>query len=177
MPKSEKSRSKKTGGPYLAAAIFCDNVLRGEDGAMSAIRIIDHLTVTIPADAPADVPSESKRVATAVWALVMFKSGGSPGRHEVSLVVQSPSGKRHNGPKHEMTFSPEPHGGANLRINLGLGIKEGGIFLIDVLLDGKRVTRMPLLITVTRDEAAPAPAIQQSATKTAKAAKSKPRSR
>ena len=148
----KKTKRKPIGGPYLAAAVFCDNVVRGEDGAMSAIRIVDRLNVAVPADAPPDVPSESHRIAVTIWTLIMFKTGDGKGKHTVSLVVQSPSGKRTKGPKHELNFSAEPQGGANLRIQVGLGIKEGGLFFIDVFLDGKRATRMPLLISVTRGE-------------------------
>ena len=145
-------KQKPIGGPFLASAVFCDFVMRGDDGTMSAIRIVDKINVMVPAEAPPDVPSEEKRIPVAIWTLLIFKTGSAKGKHVVSLVVQSPSGKRQDGPKHEVKMGPEPQGGANLRIHLGLAIKAGGLFVVDVLLDGKVVTRMPLLISVAREE-------------------------
>lgn len=149
------SRKKKTGikagGPYLAAALFCDSVLHGTDGSLSAIRIVDQMALKLSADAPDGVPSESKRLPASVWALLAFKTGyGKPGKHDVKLVLHSPSGKRRVIGQYSPIFTEKPTGGANLKINLVIGIKEGGLFWVDVVLDGMVVTRMPLQISVER---------------------------
>jgi hypothetical protein len=151
----KKVKLKPVGGPFLAAAIFCDSIVQGMDGALSAIRIVDKINVTIPAEAPPNVPSEEIRVPVTTWLLLMFKSGSAKGKHKVELVVHSPSGKKQDGLKQEVTLSPNPSGGANLRIQFAIGVKEGGLFMIDVVLDGEVVTRMPLLISLTREEAKP----------------------
>jgi hypothetical protein len=145
-----RSKKQHTGGPYLAAAVFCENVIQGADGALSAIRIVDRLTILISADAPEDVPSENKRLTASLWALLSFKTGYSTGSHEVGLVLHSPSGKKQPLEKHQLTLSSEPHGGGNLKINMVIAIKQGGLFWIDVVLDGVVVTRMPLQINVER---------------------------
>jgi hypothetical protein len=176
MTKKNLPKRKAASGPYLATAVFCDNILHGEDKALSAIRIIDKVTVAVPADAPPDFPSETHRLPVVVWTLIMFKSVGAPGRHEVKLVINSPGGKSQEGMTRLLDFSEEPSGGANLKIHLGIGVKSGGLFTVDVLVDGKLMTRMPLFVTVAREQppasatpALPAPSKNSSAKRTAKA--------
>jgi len=124
---------------------------------MSAIRIIDHVTIAIPADAPPDVPSEDKRLLAQVWALVALKRGDAAGPHEIRFVTHSPSGKSEVTAVRQILFRDEPYSGANMRINFQVGIKEGGLFWVDVFVGKRLMTRMPLQITVKRQEATPAP--------------------
>jgi uncharacterized protein DUF6941 len=149
------ARAKKTkaaGGPYLAAAVFCDSVLKGDDGVMSAVRIVDRVTVTIPADSPPDVPSDEKMLLCNIQGLVSFKKGYAGIKHDLKLVMNSPSGKT-DIMQHRIEFIDVAHGGHNLRVNLQMAVSEGGLFWMDVYLDGKLMTRMPLLIAVKRAEA------------------------
>ena len=54
-----KTTKKKAGGPYLAAAFFCESTIEDKkDGAISAIRIIDQMEVAIDPAAPPDFPSD-----------------------------------------------------------------------------------------------------------------------
>lgn len=149
---TKKQSRKPIGGPFLSVAAFCDNVMQDTDGTMSAIRIIDKINVNIPAAAPITVPSESAKLPVAVWLLLMFKSGSAKGKHELSLNITSPSGKRGKALKQEVVMSPEPSGGVNVKIHFSLGIAKGGLFLVDVLMDGRVMTRMPLLVTVAREK-------------------------
>jgi len=149
----KKVKPKPVGGPFLAAAVFCDNILTGADGALSAIRIVDRIDATVPSDAPPNVPSDSKRLPVAIRALLMFKSGSATGEHDVHLAIHSPSGEKTPGPKTTLMFTDAPTGGANLKLHLGLAIYESGLYIVDILLDGKRITRMPLSISVSRGEA------------------------
>lgn len=157
MAKSTKAAKQKAGGPFLAAAVFCDSVLRGEDGVLTVVRIIDRITITIPADAPPEVPSDKHRLLTQIEGLVGFKSGYAGGKHELKLVIQSPSGKRQVMVNQTADFKAEVHGGYHLRLKTGIAVGESGLYLVDVFLDGKRMTRMPLLIVVQRLDAADAP--------------------
>jgi hypothetical protein len=49
-------------------------------------------------------------------------------------------------------FRDEDHGGFNLRLKTGIVVVEPGLFWLDVYLDGKLMTKMPLRINVTRAE-------------------------
>jgi hypothetical protein len=148
---SKPTKNKGTDGPYLVAAVFCDSIVEGSDRALSVVRIVDRVTLTIPADAPADIPSEEKRLPVSLWALVMFKRGCAKRRHRVRLVMHSPSGKSGVILDKALVFSKEPNGGLNLRLHINFAAKECGQFCLDVLLDGKRFTRMPLAVSVERE--------------------------
>src|SRR5262245_34366539 len=104
-----KRRTKKKGGPFLAAAFFCETVLEDKkDGALSAIRIVDTITVNLPPSTPPEVPSEQHRIPISLAGLVAFKTGDSPGEHTVRVDMESPSGKK---PKtvveQTLTFTPQ----------------------------------------------------------------------
>jgi hypothetical protein len=148
-----RQKSKKAvGGPFLAAAVFCDSIVEGADGAMSAVRIVDQVTLTIPADSPPDVPSETNRLPVALWSLISFKRGSATKKHVVRLKVHSPSGEAQDIGEGEITFGDSQFSGANLRIRFQIAVKQGGLFWIDVKLDGKAVTRMPLHVSIVRAE-------------------------
>jgi len=148
-------KKQAVGGPYLACAVFCDSVVRGEDGAMTAVRMIDRMTLTIPADTPSNVPSAEKAILANIEGLIGFKKGDSAVKHKVKLVMNSPSGKNQAVMEQPAEFGGEPNGGFNLRLRTTIAITETGLFWLDVYLDGKLMTRMPLSVSVER--AVPAP--------------------
>jgi Family of unknown function (DUF6941) len=145
-------RAKKTGGPYLAAAFFCETVLEDKDGALTPIRIIDQINILIPQNAPADFPSEENRISVPAMAVLSFRTGDSPGNHTIRVVMESPTGKRNPPFEQTLPFSEVKHGGANIRLNMTVAVVNGGLFWADVFLDGNLVTRMPLQITVQREQ-------------------------
>lgn len=108
----------KTGGPYLAAAFFCEKVIEDkQDGSMSAIRMIDKMVVNLPPAAAPEFPSKEQPLPIEVTALVAFKTGYTPGRHTIRVEMESPSGKGNPLWERELEFSSEPNSGANIRIN------------------------------------------------------------
>jgi hypothetical protein len=142
-----KSRKGKLGGPYLAAAVFCELTTEDRDGAVSAIRIIDQINLMVHPSAPADV-----KLPVHIQGLLTFKTGyATGGERPIRLVMHSPSGKT-QALDYTVSFSPNPHGGANLRLQQVIMVDKGGLFWFDVMLDGKRMTRMPLFINVARGE-------------------------
>jgi hypothetical protein len=156
MAKSKKP-VKKLGGPFLTAAFFCETTIEDKkDGSLSAIRMIDTITVNLPPSAPPEILSGEQGLPIPIAGLLSFKTGGAPGEHTVRLIMHSPSGKTEKALEQTLQFTPEPHGGANLRMNNVFMVKKGGLFWLHVFLDGKRVTRIPLLISVQRAETPPA---------------------
>jgi len=146
-----KIKPKRKGGPYLAAAFFCERTIEDkQDGALSAIRMTDQINVMLDPSAPPDFPSETQRLPVVISGLLAFKTGDSPGEHVVRLVMHSPSGKKSTVLEQTLPFTPRPHGGANLRLNNVIAVKKGGLFWLHVFLDGRRVARMPLQITIQR---------------------------
>jgi hypothetical protein len=150
MAKSTKPGRKK-GGPYLAAAFFCEKTIEDkQDGSLSAIRIIDQMDIVLDQSAPPDVPSETNRIPVLLHVLLSFKTGDSPGHHTLRLILESPSGKSEQVFEETLPFSEAPQGGANLRINTTIQMKKDGLFWTHVFLDGKCLTSMPFHISVRR---------------------------
>ena len=148
----QTKQTKQAGGPYLAAAFFCEKVIEDkQDSALSAIRIIDQVKIVLPSETDPDFPSDQDKVPVTVLAVLAFKTGDAAGHHAIRAELVSPSGKKNQPFERTMPFSVEAHGGANLRLNLTIMVVKGGLFWLDVYLDGKRVTRMPIDISVTRE--------------------------
>jgi hypothetical protein len=145
-------RQPKKSGPHLAAAFFCDEIIAdARDHALCAIRIVDTFRIVLPSSAPKDLPSETNRLPVPVSGLLSFKTGDSRGQHVVKLVSESPSGKKQPIYEQSFTLGEEPTGGVNIRIHQTILVKRGGVFWLHVYLDGKRVTRMPFQILVSRE--------------------------
>ena len=154
MAKSKPVRKKKD-GPYLAAALFCETVIEdAADRALSAIRIIDTITLVLP-DTP-DFPSKENRLPVRMTGLLSFKTGGSPGEHVVRVVMISPSGKKNPALEQTITLREPEQGGANVTLRTTIGVVKGGLFWFHVYLDGKLLTRMPLKIVLEKSGQSPA---------------------
>jgi hypothetical protein len=148
-------KRNEIGGPFLAAAVFCESIIESADGALSAIRIVDQFNVILPSNTPDDVPSESNRIAISIWLLLMLRSGSARGKREISCTISSPSGKTAPLTKQKLDIGEKLNGGVNMRIQLNISIEVEGLYIVDVFVDGKVITRMPLLINIARDEATP----------------------
>jgi hypothetical protein len=155
MAKGKMNRKRPKKGPYLSVAAFCESVIESKDGALTPVRIIDQITVSIPPDAPPDFPSESNKFPVGVACIISFKSGDSPGEHSLRVIAESPSGKSLVAYDEVVVFSEPPQGGINVRMNQFIAVIKGGLFWLHIYLDGRHVTSMPLLITVVRDEVKP----------------------
>ena len=140
MAKNKKT-ARRTPWPLIAAAIFCDKVLAHADGSVSPIRLID--TYYTQGLAPDADPEE--RVPIRLEGLVAFKSGEVRGQRTLRLIWTTPTGKRRLLMEQELQFKGG-EAGINYRFNLLLNIKTEGLWWLDVQINGKRVTRMPLRI-------------------------------
>lgn len=155
--KTPKKTPKKVGGPFLAAAVFCDNVLEekpadeSKGGVVSAIRIFDTITATLPAVIPEGVTPGFQ-----VKALITFRAGDATGKHRLTIIKNGPDGKQDRHPvEAEIDFKGTGHKGVNVTITLGLPARNPGLYWFDVVLDGKVVTRMPLMLVIQPASAAP----------------------
>jgi len=137
--------------PYLAAAFLCERVLQEKDDVLSVVRIVDTLYVSVPENLP---PNEN--AAIQITLLLSFKKA-SPGieveKHQAVLRIHPPSGE----PKDpigttDFFFKQDELAGSNLIINMGLGIKEFGLFSLDVFVDGELMTRIPFRLLEKQEE-------------------------
>ena len=132
--------------PEVGAAVFCEKVLEQKTGVLSAIRIIDTITVsgTIlgqPAVAP-------------ITLFVLLRAGDTSGEYKLTLRGFKPSGapiKLTTSPEGEMLTPPidvildsETRLVANVVFNLNVAFVENGWYRFEVLVDGERLTSVPL---------------------------------
>jgi len=133
--------------PHVAAAFLCERILHEKDEVLSAIRIVDRYFYRTPTDLPPNVKPH-----IGINALISFKRAGDgtgPEKHQGVLVLTAPSGKELTAPdrpKFDFEFSEGQATGANLIVSLNVQASEFGLFWIDVLVDGERVTRIPFTL-------------------------------
>jgi hypothetical protein len=127
--------------PFLAAAFLCERVLIEKDDVLTIVRIVDTLTVSIPAN----IPPGTKPVIQ-MTGLVSFKKA-APGveaeRHTAELRVRLPSDKDQPTSTMDFVFKPDDVAGANLIVNMQLAVEEFGLYRLAVLLDGELMTQIP----------------------------------
>jgi hypothetical protein len=152
LAKKGKGTGKPVGGPFLAAAMFCESTMEDKDGVLSAIRIVDTVNLWLAPNAPPSLPSNDEPIGTSQNALVTFRTGDSPGTHSVGFVINSPSGEKGVSHAKDFELGKEPNSGVNIRTAVPIKITGSGVYWIDVILDGKRVTRMPLNVRVHRTD-------------------------
>ena len=136
-------------GPYVAAGFFCERVLEDKDGVLSAVRIVDRFTRTVTgADTPDFMPPTPVRATL----LISLKSGEAQGRHELSVTVEQPSGLTETVIPGASVLFEGAERGANFVFDLDWLVAQEGLHWFDVVLDGVRVTRVPLRIAYVREE-------------------------
>jgi hypothetical protein len=65
--------------------------------------------------------------------------------------MESPSGKEGKIAEKVLPFSPDPFGGASIRLNATISVFKGDLFWLHSYLDGKRMARMPIHIGFRRE--------------------------
>ena len=174
MAKSKKAK-EEIGGPFLAAAVYCHTIISDPEGQVTPAGIFDTINLVVPAHSPPSFPSEEQRVQLPVWSFISFRTGDAPGDHKFYLVVESPSGKKLKHEEKTITLSEGPQGGFNLNLKITFGIFKGRVFWTNVYLDDRLITRMPLLINVTREGEANTAAATTGAVEKGEKGKTKPK--
>lgn len=134
------------GGPYLQAAVFCERILKEQDGVSSLIRIVDRVTIQAGGPQP---PEKMPPTRLSLWAYLAFKSGFAKGSFTISVKAQSPSGKTLP-PVLLPLFLEGDDRGASVAFQLNLDAEEDGLYWFDISIGERLVTRMPLRILYQR---------------------------
>jgi hypothetical protein len=128
----------ESSGPFLAAAVFCEKVLREGDGVLSAIRIVDRYTVSGQAD-------EMPQAVISTTLLLILKAGVMRGKAKVRILPRTPSGE----PLAEMAFDQLFEGddrGIAIAAALNFPVTQEGLYWFDVAVEQQILTSMPLRI-------------------------------
>lgn len=135
------------GGPYVQAAFFCERLLQEADGVLSAIRIVDHVTVqvderqTVPTSVPVDLTF-----------LVLFKTGRARGPRVLLVEMEPPDGHSPVGMPQEymqtIVFEGPEDRGDIIIMPIAMKAAEAGTYWFDVYLDARFMTRVPLRVEI-----------------------------
>ncbi len=137
-----------TGGPYVAAAFFCEKVLIEQDNTPSIIRIFDKLIVRLTATQPgAKPPPNLPQMATALTLFLLFRAGKARGRATVNLAIELPSGMRHEHPQgNTIHFEGDGERGAQIIAEIEVPVVGEGLYWFEVSVDGDFLTKIPLRV-------------------------------
>lgn len=128
--------------PYAVVATFCENVIEGKDGTLSLIRVVDNITVTLGPDHERYPPL----VAHAVLATIL-RSGEAQGLYTLKFILRPPSGEERQSPDMPIEFTGEERG-INIRAEFVFPVTMPGLYWVDLMVDGEKLTSVPLRLIV-----------------------------
>lgn len=140
------------GGPYLVAAVLCENVLIEQNGILSAIRIIDRITITPGPGAPEVMPPFPVQVRC----LIIFRAGIAQGSYPIRLNVTNPAGNEFSLATLPVLFEGNDRG-VNLNLTLNFEVRQEGLYWFGVYIHDQLFTRVPLRILYQRIGIGPGP--------------------
>ncbi len=133
-------------GPYLRAAVLCENVIEDKQGVLSLIRVVDRFQhLAVGSDAPAEMPP----LPVSVHLVLIFASGEAHGRGEIRLAVQKPDGLSQDLSTVPVLWEGEDRG-ANINLQLNMVLTIEGLYWIEVRLENELLTRVPLRVVYLR---------------------------
>ncbi len=143
----EQAEPLEPNGPFLSAAFLCERVLTEQDGVASFIRVVDRKTHrAVGPGAPEEMPELDLNW----WLVVAFKAGAARGRSALEITIEAPSGLRLGNPMEVPVLFEGDDRGVNVVAELGLKLREEGLYWIRVRLDGLQVTRIPFRLVYER---------------------------
>jgi hypothetical protein len=151
--KELETMSDEFSGPHLQAAVLCERILQEKDDVLTIIRVVDRFVRPTPGP---DVPPQAQLIQ--VMLVVSIKPGGiGTGKYKVQLRMYKPNAQTHSGQIENDVFFP---GGQDQGVNIVNPMlfvaDEEGLYWIDVLFEGRVLTRVPFRVLF-----ATVPAIQQ----------------
>lgn len=145
---TQEQHAQRPVGPYLKAAVICENVIEDKQGVLSLIRVVDR--VIRGASGPAaQVPEQMQPFDHHLFLCLMFVSGEALGSQELTLVMAKPSGLRDPMTSSTLLFEGQDRG-ANVVLEMQLRLELEGLYWIEVHLGGEIVTRLPLRVVYQR---------------------------
>lgn len=134
----------------LAAAVLCERVLEEKDGTLTAVRIIDRLTMSSVGSRDPDAVTV---VAPATLALlVIFRYAKADREYEIALALEEPGGKRQELKPPGRLMPGGATNGANFIGRVTFVPKKLGLYRFYVTIDGDRVAAVPLAVVEAPSE-------------------------
>ncbi|MCX7348489.1 MAG: hypothetical protein NTZ54_02870 [Alphaproteobacteria bacterium] len=133
-----------TQGPFVQTAAICERVIRGVDGSVSIISLLD--TWTVGAVGPG-APERMEPFDLNVAYVLSLKAGAALGRITVQLVIESPDGLRSPQGSFDATFTGDPAAGHTHIWDLRMHVEQEGLYWLDVVQSTPGVSGQERLLT------------------------------
>lgn len=130
-------------GPYLAAAVICENVIEDKTGVLSAIKIVDRVTRTAVGLEP---PRVMEPFEYEFYILISLKTGENPGVFRVTVQAIKPTNERLPPFNYSAHLESPADRGVNIVGKVRIPFDVDGLWWFDVLINDFRVTRMPFRV-------------------------------
>ena len=138
---SARASARPRQGPYLTAALLCERVIEEKDGSLTAVRLVDQLTIEPGSSEPNVV---TVVVPLRLSLLVSIREGEVDHPYDVSITVLDPSGtERKLKPAGQMLVAG-PVAGGNFIAHLMFSPQLEGMYFFEIELDGEFLSRVPL---------------------------------
>ena len=141
-----KSRAKKSvGGPFLVSAVLCEKIITEKNNVATLIRIVDKFTLGPIGNIP---QAFMEQAAFRVFAFISFKSGDAKGKKNLRIKMRLATGETSTETSVPLVFKGGSQG-PSAHVEMGVPAKEG-LHWIEVYLDTKLVTKMPLKVVISK---------------------------
>jgi hypothetical protein len=127
-------------GPFLTAALFCEEAREDRDGFLSLSRIIDHIVIL------GDDPNAMPPTQVVTTLVVLFRSESFRGSSQITVNQISPSGL--SMPLFSFpTFFQGDGQGAGVIAKVSFVVSEAGLHWFEVSVHGQPKTRIPFRVS------------------------------
>jgi hypothetical protein len=153
MARKNKPKKVEFREPYCMAALLCEKIVQEPDGVPTIVRAIDKITFQVPEALLGVIPGFGWQGSL----LLIFKSGTAKVKKTVIVKGINPDGTElMEDISSKITFAGDDGlSGSNVYIQLTLMVRMKGLHWFHVLLDGKRVMRVPFIVEFKDTKSAP----------------------
>jgi hypothetical protein len=135
-------------GPFVSVACICQSPLRETSGHLSLIRIMDRIPVV------GSEPQMQPQPITNLALVVVLRSGVLRESYAVRIKTIAPDGQKIQETEMNVLFEGEDRGPAIIA-PLALVVTQTGLYWIEVFLEERLLTRIPLRVQYQRVQGLP----------------------
>lgn len=158
MVRKKKPSGAKQDGPYLAAAVLCERVIRDEDKSLTVVRIIDRVTFQVPAGILSSGVFSLGAALFQACMFVMFRSGNAKGKRKLILRAFAPDGNKFmEDLTVQVIFDGKGETNTVAQIQIGTQFRMEGLHWFHLFLDDRPLTRIPLRVAIQHQTTSASP--------------------
>ena len=130
-------------GPFLTAGFICERFLRETDGVPSAIRIVNKVVRRSVGQPP---PEQMEPFDQELVLYLAFRSGSARGPMPIEVKILEPTGREGDPFRETLEFVGDDNHSVEAVTRLSMRVESEGLYLFDVLLGGRLITRIPFTV-------------------------------